>query len=359
VGAIFYVFGAYSKAAAVSLFLFQSVCSALIAVCLANLGSRLLGRTTGMTAGLIWAFYPTSIFYSAVRIWYCELALLLLLLLITLALTSRDAISSRQVALLGALSGLTVLTDSTLVLYLPLLLLWMLIARRVQLTRLMFLVVLWGITAGLITSPWMIRNWVVLDSPRLGKSNLGQELFTGNSSFSSGTNDRTEMAQAFAALDQKELAYYQGHSELAYNQYLQNKALEWIKANPSRFLSLTARRIWYFWVVNPSLGSESWLRLIYFGPFLILALYGLCYEIRRWWQLAPIWFFLLLYPLPYYLTHVARGRYSYPVEPLVVLLASIPVSLWLRKYAPFVLSGIDAKKEDESVSERIPLKSRL
>jgi 4-amino-4-deoxy-L-arabinose transferase-like glycosyltransferase len=334
----------------VSLFLFQSVCSALIAVCLANLGNRLFGRTTGIIAGLVWVFYPTSIFYSAVRIWYCELALLLLLLLITIALPSKDAISSGRVALLGALSGLTVLTDSTLALYLPLLLLWMLVARRVQLSRLVFLVVLWGITAGLVTSPWMIRNWVALDSPRLGKSNLGQELFTGNSSFSSGANDRTEMAQTFAALDQKELAYYRSQPELAYNQYLQNKALDWIRANPFRFLSLTARRIWYFWVDNPSLGSESWLRLTYFGPFLILAMYGLWYEIRRWWQLAPIWFFLLLYPLPYYLTHVAHGRYSYPVEPLVVLLAAIPVSLWLRKYAPFALSGIDARKEHESVS---------
>jgi hypothetical protein len=34
----------------------------------------------------------------------------------------------------------------------------------------------------------------------------------------------------------------------------------------------------------------------------------------------------LIYPLPYYLTHVARGRYSYPVEPFVVLLAAVPLA---------------------------------
>jgi hypothetical protein len=211
-----------------------------------------------------------------------------------------------------------------------LLLLWMLLTRGVQPSRLVVMVAIWGITVGTVISPWIMRNWLVLGAPTLLKTNFGKELFTGNSSFSSGANDRTEMAQTFAALDQNELAQYRGQSELVYNRYLRDKALEWIWEHPFAFLSLTAHRVWYFWGWIPRLGQKSWLHLAYFGPLLTVALYGLVQGVRHRRQLAPIWLFLLVYPLPYYLTHVARGRYRYPVEPLVVLLAAIPLAIWFR-----------------------------
>jgi hypothetical protein len=105
------------------------------------------------------------------------------------------------------------------------------------------MVAIWGVTVGTVISPWIMRNWLVLGAPTLLKTNFGKELFTGNSSFSSGANDRTEMAQTFAALDQNELAHYRDQSELVYNRYLRDKALEWIWAHPFGFLSLTARWI--------------------------------------------------------------------------------------------------------------------
>ena len=58
----------------------------------------------------------------------------------------------------------------------------MLVVRRLQLTRLVFLVALWGGMAALVTSPCVIRNWVVVGSPLFLKSNLGMELFIGNNS---------------------------------------------------------------------------------------------------------------------------------------------------------------------------------
>jgi 4-amino-4-deoxy-L-arabinose transferase-like glycosyltransferase len=332
VGGAFSIFGTYTQNAAIALFVFQSLCSAVIAVCLAKLAGHLFGRTSGIIAGLMWAFYPTSIFYSALRIWYCELALLFLVLLTMIAVTAGELVSFRRLALLGALSGLTILTDSTLALYLPLLLLWMLIARRVQLPRFVVSCVIWGITAAAVISPWMLRNRLMMGSGQPLKSNLGLELFTGNSSFSTGTNDRAAAERTFAALDQKELAFYKSQPEVVYYGYLRERAIDWIREHPLDFLLLTVRRVWYFWVFNPSLGWESWIRLSYFGPFLILALYRVSCDFRRWRELAPLWVFLLIYPLPYYLTHVARGRYSYPVEPFVVLLAAVPLAVWSARY---------------------------
>src|SRR5262249_7201465 len=161
-------------------------------------------------------------------IWYCELAIMLLLLVVTITATTKPPLTYCRVLGLGGLSGLIVLIDTTMALYLLLLFFWMLFTQGVKLSRMAVLVVLWTSMAGLVTSPWMIRNWSVLKSPLLGKSNIGLELFTGNNSFASGKNGEKEQAQAFAALNQEELIYYQSQPEIVYYQYLRNKALAWI-----------------------------------------------------------------------------------------------------------------------------------
>jgi 4-amino-4-deoxy-L-arabinose transferase-like glycosyltransferase len=331
---VFAVFGVYSKAAAIVLLLFQSVCSAVSAVCLAVLGNRLLQRPAGLVAGFVWALYPSSIYRSVIKIWYSELAVMLLLIALTVAVTAMYPATFRLLSFLGALSGLIVLTDPTMALYLPLLVLWMLFARGIEISRLVALVVAWGIVAAVVVSPWAIRNWYVMGSPRIVKSNFGGALFYGNNSFASGAPTEAEVDQAFASLDQEELSYFswnpitrKGQPELAYNRYLRNEALEWMRANPFKFLHLTAKRIWYFWVRIPK--KKSWLHVALFGPFAVLALYGLLYGLRRRWHLAPVWLFTLVYPLPYYVTHIPVYRYRYPVEPFVVLLAAIPLAIWI------------------------------
>ena len=335
VAGFFAAFGVYSQAAAIGLFLLQSLCAAVTALCLAVLGNRLFGRIPGLIAGFIWAFYPTSIFNSVFRIWFSELEVMLVLLIITIAVMSTRPPTFRQVVFLGGLSGLLILTDSTMTLYLPLLFLWVLFRQRMALRQLSACLALWVVVAGVVVSPWVIRNWLALGVPRLVKSNLGLELFTGNHSFASGTNDRKEMAQAFAALDQEELEHYRAQPEVVYYQYLKSKALEWIQAHPSRFFWLTVRRVWYFWVVISPQGREAWFHLAWYGPFAVLALFGLWSVRHRLWSLVPIGLFLLVYPLPYYLTHVARYRYRYPVEPMVILLAAIPLAIWFGRYLRF------------------------
>jgi 4-amino-4-deoxy-L-arabinose transferase-like glycosyltransferase len=347
VGGIFYLFGPYTKAAAVALFLSQSLFSAAIAICLANMGNRLFGGITGMIAGWAWVFYPTSIFYSVVRIWYSELAMLLILLVIIIAVTTQYPPSFGRIALLGALSGLTVLTDSTMALYLPFLFLWILVAWRVHSSRLIVSVTVWGVAAGIVASPWMIRNWLVLGSPMLLKANFGMELFIGNVPGAS----ITDMRQKFAALQEKDPDSGNGWSEIAYYRYLQNKALEWIQEHPLSFLSLTARRIFYFWLLNPAQGWESRLRLIFFSPLIVLALCGVRHAGGRRWQLAPLWLFLLIYPMPYYLAHVNHGRYSYPVEPLVLLLAASFIAIWFTRDSNAVVFQQAAVNERPGIGE--------
>jgi 4-amino-4-deoxy-L-arabinose transferase-like glycosyltransferase len=336
VGGAFIIFGAYSKAAAVILFLFQSICAAVTAVCLAVLGTRFLGRKEGIIAGFMWAFYPSSIFHSVRAIWYSELAVMLLLLLIIIAASTKPLPLSGRVACLGGLSGLLVLTDSTMALYPALLLLWVLYVWEVRFRKWIGLAVIWGVTAGVVVSPWAIRNWLVVGTPGILKSNFGLELFLGNNPYSSGGSIEKERLQALAALNQEEHAYHRGQPERAYYGYLQNEALEWIRTHPLMFLQLTAKRFWYFWGKFPSIGPDrwrrvSWLHFVWYGPLAVLSMYGFWYIIDRRWLLAPLWLFLLVYPLPYYVTHVQLYRYRYPVEPFIVLLAAVPLTVWFGR----------------------------
>ncbi len=332
VGGVFAVFGVYSKVSAVILFLLQSICAAFTAVCLVILGNRFIGRKEGMIAGLVWAFYPSSIFHSVVRVWYSELAIMLLLLLIIIACTPKPSPLFPRVACVGLLSGMLILTDSTMALYPALLVLMMLYVWKVDLWRWIGLLLIWCVAAGMVVTPWAIRNYLVLGTPGILKSNFGLELFFGNNPYSTGGGIDKERYQALEALNQEEHAYYRAQSEFVYYGYLQNKALEWIRTHPLRFLQLTAKRFWYFWGKfprrHPDIWSyHSWLQLIWYGPVAVLALYGFWYSINRRWNLTPIWLFLLVYPLPFYVTHVQLYRYRYPVEPFLVLLAAIPLTI--------------------------------
>jgi hypothetical protein len=337
VGGVFAVFGVYSKAAAVILFLFQSVCAAFTGVFLTVLGSRFFGRREGIIAGLIWAFYPGSLFFSVKYVWYSEFSIMLLLLLIIIATTVGQLYLFLRIVCLGLLSGILILTNSTMAIYPVLLILLMLYVWKVGLWRWAGLVVIWCAAIGIVVAGWGGRNYLVLGTPGLLKSNFGLELFFGNNPYSSGGGIDKEREQALEALDKQEYDYYRAQSEFVYYGYLQHKAFEWIRAHPSKFLRLTAKRFWYFWGKFPSSGPGRWSRwscvqLIWYIPLALLALYGFFYSLSLKRNLVFIWLFLLVYPLPYYVTHVQLYRYRYLVEPFIVLLAAIPLSILLTRF---------------------------
>jgi hypothetical protein len=266
-------------------------------------------------------------------VWYSELALMLLLIAVLIALTARHPIRFATVVTFGALSGLLILTDPTLTIYLALLLLWMVLRRGDQIHRRLMLVLSSALAVGLVVGPWAIRNWVVIGAPVI-KSNFGEQLFIGNNPLAVGEVNRNERLQAYTTRDQAELAYHRSQGELATDRYFRDAAMEWIQNNPLRFAHLTTKRIWYFWVGG--VDRKSLLRLTYYTPLLLLGLSGLWIGFRRR-DLTPIWLFTLVYPLPYYITHAETGRYSYPIEPFVVSLASIQLATWLGDKSVFNL----------------------
>jgi hypothetical protein len=332
VGGVFAIFGIYSTASAIILFLLQSVFSAFIAVFLIILGNRFFGPKEGIIAGLVWAFYPTSILYSVKFIWYSEFVVMIILLMIIIATGPKPFSLFSKIACLGGLTGLIVMTDSTMAVYPTLLLFWMLFASKLTLKKWIFSGIVWFIAFGICVTPWAIRNYLVLGTPGILKSNFGLELFFGNNPYSTGGGIDKERYQALDSLDREEYDYYVNLSEHAYYGYLQTQAIEWIQENPLKFVQLSAKRFWFYWGKFPSSGpgplnKHTWKILVWYVPIALLALYGIWYCIKRGWNLVPVCLFLLVYPLPFYITHVQLHRYRYPVEVFLVLLAAVPLTI--------------------------------
>jgi 4-amino-4-deoxy-L-arabinose transferase-like glycosyltransferase len=289
--------------------------------------------------------YPTSIFYSVIHVWYCELVAVLLLCAVIIAITAQPPATLARSMLFGALTGVIVLTDPTFAIYLALLLVWMLWVQRAQLAMFAGSLVVAGVALAAVISPWAAHNWIHQGYPMIVKSNFGEAVFLGNNSLASGETTRAERLRAYSTLDPEELKHYQSQPERVADRYFLKQAARWISDNPLRFAELTLERIGYFWMVNTSKGRKAWLRIAYYGPLLMLAVFGLWIGRHRLWDLAPLWLFMLVQPLPYYVTHVAAGRYSYPVELIVVSLAAVPIAMCFRRdsiaVSPRRAGGVD------------------
>ena len=119
------------------------------------------------------------------------------------------------------------------------------------------------------------------------------------------------------------MARYRDLGELAYVRANSIEAMRFVRQYPGEFVTLCAKRTIYFWDGSgvEYRGPVAWYWLPWsFGlfSFLLLPALALCHRflVQGWGLLLGV---VLLYPLPYYLTH-PPVRYRHAVEPVMVLL---------------------------------------
>jgi hypothetical protein len=105
--------------------------------------------------------------------------------------------------------------------------------------------------------------------------------------------------------------------EVEYNSQAMRAATAWITAHPGAFITLTAKRIFYFWF-QPIPGQR--IKSVWLGITSIFCFAGL-YTV---WRQDPVLalllgLMLLVLPLPNYLVHVGL-RHRYPLDWLCNLL---------------------------------------
>jgi hypothetical protein len=335
IGAVFKVFGIYTAISAWVLLAINCAFSALTALAVWEIGARCYGVRVAVWSGWLWTLHPAAMQYAVRWVWEMSITTALFAWVIVLALRMRgiapesstthpiNAPSTRtaQWALFGLAWGMIALSNSTLLLFLPVCGVWILMGswrqpesrwqgiRGAALAALIFIACI---------TPWTLRNYSVFHTFIPLRGNFGAELYMGDGPGSTGllmTYDHPHVAP-------DQLKLYASLGEVRYVALRGSLAKSYIKANPAHFIAIVAKRIYFFWASVPS--DNKWSieagRVLSFGSISLCGLMGLGLAISRKAPAAGLlaWAFQLL-PLTYYLVTV-HARFRHPLEPLICVL---------------------------------------
>ena len=313
IAVFFHVFGAFTVSTAIAVMASQLLFNAVTVWLIMHLARELFSVQAANLSGIFWAVSPPLIWMPTI-FWESCLSTMLLVGMAALALRCQRAPDTRLWALTGGYCGMAALVNPAL---LPALLMMMGWAAWRQPKALCCLpVALLVLTT--IYAPWPIRNARVLHAFIPLRSTVGLELWMGNHAGASGFLDESR----FPIFNRWEYDQYAEKGEVAYMRERSALAKAYIRSHPSAFLRLSAVRFFRFWtgtgnkdgsvifslhaVLTTSLGFTGIWRLTRQGRLRVAMLF-----------LLP----LMVFPLPYYITH-AEFRYRLVIDPLLTILAA-------------------------------------
>lgn len=330
IAAVFKLFGIYSPTSGWVLLTINSIFSAATALCVYEIAARCLNRHVAIWSGWIWALYPAAMQYAVRWVWETALSTFLFSAVLVLALrmrgigepiTDEDRQGLGRWLLFGLLWALIALSNSTMLLFLPICGLWILLGGR-NFTAAALRAVAAGMLFVACLAPWVWRNWIAMHAFVPMRSNLGAELYAGNGPGSYGF--RYGVLIGLPEQDPQHRLYRQ-MGEIAYVRKQGELAKAYIKTHPGHFAALSLKRFYFFWASVPHPTDKHWLldfvRQVNFCVPSITGIMGLALALRRRIAAAGLfaWAFLLL-PLTYYFVTV-EARFRHPLEPLIVVLS--------------------------------------
>ena len=376
---IFRLFGVYTHASAWVLFTLQSAFSAATALATYQIAARCFSRRVALWSAWIWALYPAAMQYAVRWPWETTITTALFSFMLALSLRMRgvesgkwsvvsgkregkqgktlktDSLTTYHLPLttdwlyFGFLWGLIALSNSTLLIFLPVCGLWILLPNLTQrsspgtpsmqshrrpgsppaslvgwmggIARALTGPTLAALVFLALIAPWTLRNQRVFHAFIPLRGNFGAELFMGNGPGSNGF--LMEYYHPFQ--DPQQLRDYATLGEVGYVARQSAAARAFIAAHPAHFAADVARRAYFFWAGVPHPSDEAWYneagRTLNFAFISLAGLMGLVLALRHRIPAAGLFAcaFLLL-PMPYYIVTV-HARFRHPLEPLIAILA--------------------------------------
>ena len=305
-----------------------------------HLAQRMFGALAANLAGTFWALSPPLLWLPAV-LWETSLSTLLLTGMAALAVSCAGQPKRRWWLGMGAYCGLGMLVNPALMPAFLALLGWTAWQTRSSNQ-------LWAglLLAALVIAPWPIRNWRVLHAWIPLRSNFGYELWQGNHPAASGLFD----ARLEPLSNQHEFAVYASLGEVAYMENKAALARAYIRSHPMQFLRLSMQRVGRFWT---GAGGETNSGVVELHVVItsLLGLLGLGMLGKQRPAAAMLFLLpLLLFPLPYYVTH-PDFRFRLVLDPLLTILSAYAVIELLRHIVGDQASGCQVgsnRREDSA-----------
>lgn len=323
VACVFKVFGSYTLPSELVILTIHIVLNLLTILIMMNLGLQLAGRRAAWLAGLFWAVSLPLVWIPSI-FWETSFSCFFAVGSVAFALRLRDRPSYSGFALSGALMAIAALFNPAMLPMFVAMLLWVTYCcRDKSLVALPLSLVVFAI----LFAPWPLRNARLFHAFIPLRSTVGFEMWMGNRPHSDGYLEEA----LFPTYNSHELSEYRRLGEVAYIQGKSEEAKRFIYSHPARFVSLTLARLVRFWTGNGNAnGSPVYvLHACATTLFGFMGIAALAQERRPtlWIWLLP----LLLFPIPYYITH-AEFRYRLIVDPLLTVLAAYSVAHIYRRY---------------------------
>jgi 4-amino-4-deoxy-L-arabinose transferase-like glycosyltransferase len=310
----------------------NSVFSALTCVPIFLIARRCFSERVAIWSAWLWAVLPPVMYWCTRWVWETSLAALLLAVIFWLALTLEEKDGWRPWLWFGLLWGVSALTNTSLLAFLPASGLWPWY-RRWKLGKSSFDgVALASIVFAVCLTPWLIRNHQTFGKFVFIRSNFGAELRLGNGPGANGT----WMEYLHPSQNVFEMRRFRQLGELAYVAERKQEAIAFIREDYARFAGLSVKRFIYYWGGLPRLSEIPALAPFKDSIFLassVLGFWGLGRALRQ--RKLGAWLFLWLilsYPTVYYFVF-PHPRYRHPIEPELGILMVYVVSEAKKKAA--------------------------
>ncbi len=322
---IFKLFGIYTPEAAFTTLGLNALFSSLTCIPVFFFTRNALDSRAARIASFAWAIYPFAVYFSAGRVW--DYALTSLLFSCCLVAAQKLHLRSPLAWLgFGALYGVTALSNPSIVSLLPVFLL-------IAIYKVWRVRGAWfrkGLLASVaftaVCLPWMVHTDRAMHQRFFLRDGFWLEFYAGNDGNTFNSNDEA----AHPASNPAEMQQYLALGETAYIAQKGVLAKAWVSHHKLFFAGLCVRRAVRFWTGFWSFG-RAYLADQPFDlpnvPFCLFLTWAMLRGIRRWWRdapgtLLPFLCAVVVFPLPYYLSH-SSADYRQPIEPIIVLLVTV------------------------------------
>ncbi len=339
VACVYAVLGDQTPASTLALQLINVLAAAGTVSLASSAARRLFGIRAGWCAGFVTAIHP-NVFRFTMFIWDTSVFTCAVALSVWIAACwPADSKLNRRWVAYGLLLGALAHLNPSLTTSYPLLILWP--ASRVfgwrpgSLLRASTLALLgWAVAI----APWCLRNHTHFDRWSYIRGGLGLEFWLGFCPEADGTPAEA-FHGCFALKNDAERQRAIALGEQAYYDDCMNRARLEMNADPRRVVRLISTRFVDYWTGNAWTGrvwerfhrsKAQVLGVLFFTLETVLLGCGLLLYARRRRELLWLAAILFTFSAVYWITHIMI-RYRAPMEPVLAIALSLPLSLWAER----------------------------